>query len=92
MPPWKHRVAANSKTLAASDLFVDSAAILPVRLSADNSEDGCSDECVSARIEIGVFVAVKIFFFTSCAVPVALAVVSLAGSNRAADTEPQKEH
>jgi mono/diheme cytochrome c family protein len=32
----------------------------------------------------------KIFFSTSCAVPVALAVLSLAGSNRAADTEPQK--
>ncbi len=65
---------------------------LPVRRVADNSEDGCSDECVSARIETGAFVAVKIFFSTSCAVPVALAVVSLAGSNRAADTEPQKEH
>jgi hypothetical protein len=54
--------------------------------------DGCSDECVSARIETGVFVAMKIFFSTSYAVPVALAVLSLAGSNRAADTEPQKEH
>jgi hypothetical protein len=48
MPPGEYGVAANAKTLAASDLVVDSAAFLPVGLSAANPEHDRSDKCICA--------------------------------------------